>query len=135
VRQAEEAIPRLFWFNFAHPFSTALLLLPTTWMAGELHRRSAGLCAYASFGTSNFAQTNCNWGPSKSIWPRAEIVGSRYLSQRPKRVTQVVGIADGTTDGRGAGTEWVPQMAITKSPCCRGGNARPIATSRLSTDM
>ena len=33
LRYAEEATPRLLWFNFAHLFSMSLLPLSTAWMA------------------------------------------------------------------------------------------------------
>jgi uncharacterized membrane protein len=33
MRYAEEATPRLLWFNFAHLFSMSLLPLSTAWMA------------------------------------------------------------------------------------------------------
>jgi uncharacterized membrane protein len=33
LRYAEEATPRLLWFNFAHLFSMPLLPLSTAWMA------------------------------------------------------------------------------------------------------
>jgi len=33
LRYADEATPRLLWFNFAHLFSMSLLPLSTTWMA------------------------------------------------------------------------------------------------------
>ncbi len=35
IRYAEEATPRLLWFNFAHLFSMSLLPLSTAWMAAS----------------------------------------------------------------------------------------------------
>jgi uncharacterized membrane protein len=42
LRYANEATPRLLWFNFAHLFSVSLLPLSTAWMAREQIGAAAG---------------------------------------------------------------------------------------------
>ncbi len=51
TRYADEATPRLLWFNFAHSFSMSLLPLSTAWMAVSDSRR----------GRSRSTQGSSSW--------------------------------------------------------------------------
>jgi len=48
TRYADEATPRLLWFNFAHSFSMSLLPLSTAWMAVSDSRRGRSRSTQAS---------------------------------------------------------------------------------------
>ena len=50
LRYAEEATPRLLWFNFPHPFSMSLLPLSTAWMAvSRLSPQPVAFCVTVFF--------------------------------------------------------------------------------------
>src|SRR6202035_5261805 len=86
LRYADEASPRLLWFNFAHLFSMSLLPLSTAWMAvSELAPQPA------AFYAAVFFLVNATY--IALIWELLERSPVKEVSPKKRRVMRFRSIA------------------------------------------
>jgi len=86
LRYADEATPRLLWFNFAHLFSMSLLPLSTAWMAvSELAPQPV------AFYAAVFFLVNATY--IALIWDLVERAPLTEVSPRERRIMRVRAIA------------------------------------------
>jgi uncharacterized membrane protein len=79
IRYAEEATPRLLWFNFAHLFSMSLLPLSTAWMAASRLAPQP-----VAFYAAVFFLVNATY--IALIW---ELIGQEGVSASARRIMRI----------------------------------------------
>jgi uncharacterized membrane protein len=79
IRYAEEATPRLLWFNFAHLFSMSLLPLSTAWMAASRLAPQP-----VAFYAAVFFLVNATY--IALIW---ELIGQEGVSASARRILRI----------------------------------------------